>query len=179
MAVARRPKRQPQASDETQIAALIDKGGTAVGHTAQAPTQNLAVALRIPGPLAERLARALEDNMTRMPRHTWILEAIVESWTGKPEERKSTLEGQFSAPREEVWHPTGEARMRGWEALSRTVEVSLIKKGGGKAWSRNTLPARSSCEIQAYSMTDGSDPVERRGDEGTTRSRVKMHDKER
>ena len=78
MAVARRPKRQAQASDEAQIAALIDKGGTAAGHTAQAATQNLAVALRIPGPLAERLTRALEGNMTRMPRHTWILEAIVE-----------------------------------------------------------------------------------------------------
>ena len=77
MAIARKPKRQVQAS-EAQIAALIDKGGTAGTQTPQAPPENLAVALRIPGPLAERLTRALEDNMTRMPRHTWILEAIVE-----------------------------------------------------------------------------------------------------
>ena len=77
MSVARRPKR-PQTFDETQVTVHIDKGGTAVGHTAQAPIQNLPVALRIPGLLAERFTRALEDNMTRMPGHTWILEAIVE-----------------------------------------------------------------------------------------------------
>ena len=77
MAVARRPKPQAHAS-EAQIAELIDKGGTAASQAIQAPTQNLAVALRIPGPLAERLTRALEGNLTRMPRHTWILEAIVE-----------------------------------------------------------------------------------------------------
>ena len=76
MTVARKPKGQAQAS-EVQIAALIDKGGSAVGQKVVAP-ENVAVALRIPGPLAERLTRALEDKMTRMPRHTWILEAIVE-----------------------------------------------------------------------------------------------------
>ena len=76
MTVARKPKANAQAS-EAQITALIEKGGSAARQKAAA-TDNLAVALRIPGPLAERLTRALEANMTRMPRHTWILEAIVE-----------------------------------------------------------------------------------------------------
>ena len=76
MAIARKPKGNAQAS-ETEIAVLIDKGGSTAGQKVAAP-ENLAVALRIPGPLAERLTRALEGNMTRMPRHTWILEAIVE-----------------------------------------------------------------------------------------------------
>ena len=76
MTIARKPKGNAQAS-EAQIAALIDKGGSAADQKAAGP-DNLAVALRIPGPLAERLTRALEDDMTRMPRHTWILQAIVE-----------------------------------------------------------------------------------------------------
>ena len=77
MTIARKPKGKAQAS-ETKIAALIDKGGSAASQAVAATPENVAVALRIPGPLAERLAQALEDKMTRMPRHTWILEAIVE-----------------------------------------------------------------------------------------------------
>ena len=78
MTIARKPKGKAQAS-ETEIAALIDKGGSAASQAVVAATpENVAVALRIPTPLAERLTRALEDKMTRMPRHTWILEAIVE-----------------------------------------------------------------------------------------------------
>jgi len=76
MTIARKPKGNAQAS-EAQITALIDRGGSAADQKAAAP-DNLAVALRIPGPLAERLTRALEDDMTRIPRHTWILQAIVE-----------------------------------------------------------------------------------------------------
>lgn len=77
MTIARKPKGGTQAS-EAQISALIDKGGSAAGQKRMTASDNLAVALRIPGPLAERLTLALEDKMTRMPRHTWILEAIVE-----------------------------------------------------------------------------------------------------
>ena len=76
MTIARKPKGNAQAS-EAQIAALIDKGGSAADQTVAAPN-NLAVALRIPEPLAERLTQALKDDMTRIPRHTWILQAIVE-----------------------------------------------------------------------------------------------------
>ena len=52
-------------------------GVRGAARPAPAP-KGLAGALRIPGPLAEQFTRALEDNTTRMPRHTWILEAIVE-----------------------------------------------------------------------------------------------------
>ena len=76
MAIARKPKGKKPAS-EAQIAALIGKGGSTPAQNAAA-TDNLAVALRIPAPLAERLTERLKNNMTRMPRHTWILEAIVE-----------------------------------------------------------------------------------------------------
>ena len=60
---------------DTEIAAPIDKGGSAADHAMAAAPENVAVGLRIPTPPAERLTRALED---KMPRHTWILESIVE-----------------------------------------------------------------------------------------------------
>ena len=67
-------------NSETEIAALIDKGGSAAAHAGERG----GGALRIPTPLAERLTRALEDKMTRMPRHTWILESIVEELDREP-----------------------------------------------------------------------------------------------
>lgn len=79
MTVIRRPKAKSTAS-ETQIAALIDKGGSSTrDNTVQAPAaRNMAVSLRIPVPLAQRLDTFLQSRMIRVPRQTWILEAIVE-----------------------------------------------------------------------------------------------------
>lgn len=77
MTVTRRPKDKVSAS-ETQIATLIEKGGSTVRQKAMAAAQNMPVSLRIPGPLAERLDNVLQDRLIRVPRHTWILEAIVE-----------------------------------------------------------------------------------------------------
>ena len=78
MTITRKPK--GKASDsEAQIAALIEKGGSTVRQkTVEPAAQNMSVSLRIPGPLAERLDNALLDKLIRVPRHTWILEAIVE-----------------------------------------------------------------------------------------------------
>ena len=78
MTVIRKPKDKASTS-EAQIAALIDKGGSMAGQKAvTAAAQNMPVSLRIPVPLAERLDNALQDRLIRVPRHTWILEAIVE-----------------------------------------------------------------------------------------------------
>ena len=78
MTVTRRPKDKGSVS-EAQITTLIEKGGSTVRQKAMAPAaQNMPVSLRIPGPLAERLDNALQDRLIRVPRHTWILEAIVE-----------------------------------------------------------------------------------------------------
>ena len=78
MAVARKPKANTAASEE-KIAALIDKGGSTAHDDPQASaTRNMAVSLRIPGPLAQRLDTFLQGRLIRMPRQTWILEAIVE-----------------------------------------------------------------------------------------------------
>lgn len=78
MTVVRKPKDEASTS-EAQIAALIEKGGSAARQKAVTPpARNMPVSLRIPGPLAERLDNVLQDRLIRVPRHTWILEAIVE-----------------------------------------------------------------------------------------------------
>lgn len=79
MTVTRKPKAKTAAS-EAQITALIDKGGSSThDNTTQAPaTRHMAVSLRIPVPLAQRLDAFLQDRLIRVPRQTWILEAIVE-----------------------------------------------------------------------------------------------------
>ena len=73
MAITRKPKGKPAAS-EAQISALIEKGG----RTARQETAARAVSLRIPGPLAERLDDFLQGQLVRVPRHAWILQAILE-----------------------------------------------------------------------------------------------------
>ena len=76
MAITRAPKSKASAAT---IQALIEKGGPPArqetGAAARAP---LAVSLRIPGPLAERLDTFLRARLIRVPRHAWILQAILE-----------------------------------------------------------------------------------------------------
>ena len=76
MAITRSPKGK---ASEDQIQALIEKGGQPAGQeTTAAARPPMAVSLRIPGPLAERLDTFLRDKLIRVPRHVWILQAILE-----------------------------------------------------------------------------------------------------
>ena len=74
MAITRAPKSK---ASEARIQSLIEKGGQPARqeHTARRP---LAVALRIPGPLAVRLDTFLREKTIPVPRHTWILQAVLE-----------------------------------------------------------------------------------------------------
>ena len=85
MSITRKPKGKPPAS-EAQISALIEKGG----RTARQETTARAVLLRIPGPLVERLDTILRGRLIRMPRQTWILEAIVEKLDWEAGEMQGT-----------------------------------------------------------------------------------------
>lgn len=80
MAISKKPK--PQESQEVDINALINKGGSVATAQAESVTQparaTVAATLRIPAPLAERIDQMLEERLHRVPRHQWILEAMVE-----------------------------------------------------------------------------------------------------
>lgn len=76
MAITRSPK---STASESKIQALIEKGGQpARQETVAAASAPMAVSLRIPAPLAKRLDTFLGDRLIRVPRHAWILQAILE-----------------------------------------------------------------------------------------------------
>lgn len=83
MSITRKP--QPALPDGTSptvdIDYLISKGGSVPPQEPPSEASKLkvtAVVLRIPGEIGQRLEQALRARPVRIPRHTWILEAIVE-----------------------------------------------------------------------------------------------------
>jgi hypothetical protein len=73
MAIARKPK-TPAVVD---VDALIRKGGTVAGQAGE-PIKPSPVLVRIPAHMLEGIERARAVRAVRIPRHTWILEAIAE-----------------------------------------------------------------------------------------------------
>lgn len=88
MAIATKPKSKP--STAIDVDALISKGGTVAGQTAPASpdaAKPAAVLVRIPPHMLDGIERARAARAVRIPRHTWILEAIAEKLAreqGKP-----------------------------------------------------------------------------------------------
>jgi len=81
MAITKKPqpKAKPQGVD---VDALIRKGGSIAGE-GDAEAQGIAtkpatVILRLPADVLDRVDRAVQARRIKMPRHTWLLEAVVE-----------------------------------------------------------------------------------------------------
>ena len=88
MAIRRPPSKatQSEADREARTAAFIN-GGLQVAEPEPEPEpksqkvlfkKTKDVLLTIPGDMHKRLAGALEARRVRIPRHTWLLEAILE-----------------------------------------------------------------------------------------------------
>lgn len=81
MAITRKPKPSVPSSAAVDIEALINKGGS-VATTAAAPVpaadKPAPVVLRIPADVLERVDRQVEARAVKMPRHTWLMEAVIE-----------------------------------------------------------------------------------------------------
>jgi hypothetical protein len=85
MAIAKKPSRSPAPTaidpEEKKIQELISRGGSQPTTTpppeaaVKSPTPIL---LRIPAEMVGQLDAALKARPVRLPRHTWILEAIHE-----------------------------------------------------------------------------------------------------
>jgi hypothetical protein len=83
MVVAKKPKaktsEQPQGVD---VDALIRKGGSVAGETItgeeDASGKITSVILRIPGDVVSRIDEAVRARRIKTPRHTWLLEAVME-----------------------------------------------------------------------------------------------------
>ena len=72
MAITKKPAPRPEA----EIAALIQKGGSVPQDAPPKPTQYLQ--LRLDRELLGAIDAALQRRKVKIPRHTWILEALHE-----------------------------------------------------------------------------------------------------
>lgn len=81
MAIARKPKKTEAGSD-VDVDALINKGGSVAQINKPVSDMPLPaekqVALRIPVNILGGIDSSLKKRTVRIPRHTWILEAIAE-----------------------------------------------------------------------------------------------------
>ncbi len=83
MSITRKPQFPGPAGEppKVDIDYLISKGGSApnLEPAAKAGKPKVtSVILRIPDEIGQRLGQTLRARPVRIPRHTWILEAIVE-----------------------------------------------------------------------------------------------------
>jgi len=79
MAIARKPSRK--AASGVDVEALINRGGSSGGPQGREGARITPILLRLPPDMRERLDAALKSRPVKLPRHTWILEAIHEKLT--------------------------------------------------------------------------------------------------
>ena len=82
MAIVRKPTATPAATrSEREIEALINKGGSVAEppqDKGKGIVKTTSVILRLPAETLEWVDRAVESRAPRIPRHTWLLEAVLE-----------------------------------------------------------------------------------------------------
>jgi len=89
MAITKRPTRQ--APESVDVEALINKGGSVARTTESLPSQEeqertALVNLRLPTSLLAEIDEVIKSKRVKIPRHTWLLEAIAERLTSEKEE---------------------------------------------------------------------------------------------
>ena len=74
------PTRHANSNGSPVTASIAKLNGrhTVQGGTAQAKTSTQTVVLRLPTELLEKLDDAVGQRSVRVPRHTWLLEAVAE-----------------------------------------------------------------------------------------------------
>jgi len=77
MTITKKP-RPPKALPEAEIAALIDKGGSVARKEEKNPDKPQLLQLRLDRDLLASIDAALHQRKVKIPRHTWILEALHE-----------------------------------------------------------------------------------------------------
>jgi len=83
MAISKRPKPTLVRSDPAvDVDALINKGGSVARPVADlappAISKPAPVVLRMPPDVLARIDQAVEARRVKVPRHTWLMEAVIE-----------------------------------------------------------------------------------------------------
>jgi hypothetical protein len=78
MAITRKPK--PALGGPVDVEALINKGGSIARHEEARSTKSkeTPVVVRIPSDLLDRIDALVGTRQLKTPRHTWLLEALLE-----------------------------------------------------------------------------------------------------
>lgn len=80
MSISKKPKTTSSQS-EAKVQALIEKGGSSAHKDKQNKKQQkdvVPISLRLPREFSERIEAVLEKRALKIPRHTWLLEAVIE-----------------------------------------------------------------------------------------------------
>jgi hypothetical protein len=81
MAISRRPKPTlVMPAPAVDVDALINKGGSVARSVAEPASisKPAPVVLRMPPGVLARIDRAVEARRVKVPRHTWLMEAVIE-----------------------------------------------------------------------------------------------------
>ena len=87
MAITPKPRAAsvPLGKTTVDVDALINRGGSVAGHPAPAgrpakavEDEVMLVQLRLPPPLVEKIDATVKARLIKIPRHTWLLEAVME-----------------------------------------------------------------------------------------------------
>ena len=77
MAITRKPKAADSA-ERVNVEELINRGGSPGGKATEAAGATTPVVLRIPTAMLQQIDTAVRARPVRVPRHTWMLEAMHE-----------------------------------------------------------------------------------------------------
>lgn len=80
MAISRKPKTTGKKAKETDINALINKGGSTANtaDNGNAKTGDKPILIRIPSDALQKIDEIVIAKKIKTPRHTWLLEAVFE-----------------------------------------------------------------------------------------------------
>jgi hypothetical protein len=79
MAISRKPRQSSSTKGkQVDIDALINKGGSVGGKNGGQERGTVPVILRMPEDILEKVDTSVQARRIKTPRHTWLLEAILE-----------------------------------------------------------------------------------------------------
>ncbi len=80
MSISKKPKTKADTS-EAEVQALISKGGSPASSSQgqKSGQKNIVpITLRLPAELTRRIEVVIQKRAFKIPRHTWLLEAVIE-----------------------------------------------------------------------------------------------------
>ncbi len=85
MAISRKPKREAASTTAVDHDALINKGGSVASKNGgqEKERNTVPVILRVPDDILEKVDASVQARRIKTPRHTWLLEAILEKLEGE------------------------------------------------------------------------------------------------